>query len=100
MAVEEYFKVATIEICPNSGGQGGFISVYASAAKENGQSAVWLRGDFDGPAALGPKVAKRLAEAIKHAARIARGEIQRGRTIDAKYCADLKRCVTGAPDWH
>jgi hypothetical protein len=82
MAVrEEDFKVATIEICPNSGGQGGFISVYASATKENGQSAVWLRGDFDGPAALGPKVAERLAETIKRAARVARGEIERGAAV-------------------
>jgi hypothetical protein len=97
---EEDFKVATIEIWPNSGGQGGFILVFASMTKETGQSAVWLRGDFDGPGVLDPKVADRLAEAIKHAARIARGEIERGGTIDAKYRADLQRSVAGPTDLH
>ena len=62
---EEDFKVATIEIWPNSVGQGGYISVYASAMRENAQDAVWLRGDFDGPGALSSKVADRFGRGYK-----------------------------------
>jgi hypothetical protein len=76
--MRERFKVATIEVWPNSGGQGGYISVYAAAREEYGTPAVWLRGDFDGPGALCPSTAEKLAEAIKRAAGIARGEIKRG----------------------
>jgi hypothetical protein len=77
----ERFKVATIEVWPNSGGQGGYISVYAAAREEYGMPAVWLRGDFDGPGALRPSTAEKLAEAIKRAAGIARGEIERDATM-------------------
>lgn len=72
---EEDFKVARIEVCPNSGGQGGYISVYAGVMKR-GEAGVWLYGDAG--VGLDPETADRLADTIKHAARIARGEIERG----------------------
>jgi hypothetical protein len=92
---EEDCKVARIEVWPNSGGQGGYISVYAGAMKR-GEAGVWLYGDAG--VGLDPDTAERLADAIKHAVGIARGEIERGGPIDVKYRADLKRSVTVPPD--
>lgn len=76
--MSERFKVATIEVWPNSGGQGASISVYAATGKEYGMSTIWLSVDIENNAGLSSLVAERLAEALKRAAGIARGTIERG----------------------
>ena len=45
--MDDRFRVAMIEVWPNSGGQGGYISVYAASIKEYGDAVVSLSVDIE-----------------------------------------------------